>query len=253
MNDATVMIIPRDLAGNADQLFERQVVARRRRLAVAVPRRRAIATDAPGGHCLFKKREGGADARIEFGARHGLQLRLRVVNVINVDAVEAEVLKAARQLIVQIARSHAVAAADDLVSRRSALFDDVFDDPRPRVARRLVAEWDEAAFRGDDHFVARRPPGVYQLFERRADDPLATLEAVVDRRIKDVAAQLDGAADGLLVHAVCALVSVAQVGAEPHARGQDGPRSCSRGAIAVRCGCNAQASCAFVCEIAPGV
>src|SRR6185503_17940532 len=97
---------------------------------------------------------------IELIARHCLELGLRVVNVIDIHGFKPEVVEAASELVFQITRRHAVAAAYDIFRLSNTLGDHIILNPRSRIPRWFIIKREEPAFRRYDYLVARIVPAI---------------------------------------------------------------------------------------------
>jgi hypothetical protein len=85
------------------------------------------------------------------------------------------------------------------------------------VRGRNGIERNEAALGRDDDFVSIKSSRRHFL-ERCTDGALASLAAVIDRGVDDVAARFDGMNDRVVVELVRFGVVVAEIGAEPDRR-----------------------------------
>src|SRR5207244_9727272 len=74
LNHLEVVIGPSDGTSHADELGEGEIARGARVLAVAVPRRGAVATDLPVAHALLERLDGLPGAREELRAVHLLDL-----------------------------------------------------------------------------------------------------------------------------------------------------------------------------------
>src|SRR6266511_222467 len=85
-----------------------------------IPRRDAVILQAPRGATLLKRLKCRSQALVKLFFRNLDQLRLRIVDVINVHTTDTHVSERLLQLILQIGWSHAVTAADDILLTRYA-------------------------------------------------------------------------------------------------------------------------------------
>src|SRR5580698_4586829 len=120
LDEAEVMIFTCHVLGGGGYFGELHRIAGPGFLTEAVPRGHAVKLNLSILHGGFQKNERVADAFEEVGARNFAELRFRVVEVVDVDAIDAEILEAAVELIFEEARRHAVASADDVVGRQDA-------------------------------------------------------------------------------------------------------------------------------------
>ena len=160
-----------------------------------------------------------AKTRMQLVPGDLLELGLRVVHIVNVHAIQAEVLPAARQLMTQIGRCQAVTPRHEVFGPQDRRADERLVDIGPRIRRILAVEGKESALGGHQDLVPRRTPQPDQGAESGAHGPLAALVAVVDRAVQDVTAQLHGANDGVPVELVGPGILVAQIRSEAN-RGQ---------------------------------
>ena len=85
------------------------------------------------------------------------------------------------------------------------------------IARRRAVKRQKTTFGRDDHFVAAVALG-RELLERGADRSFASLTAIVDRAVDDVAARFDGANDRFSVLLVGGVVMIAEISAHADRR-----------------------------------
>ena len=85
------------------------------------------------------------------------------------------------------------------------------------IARRRAVKRQKTAFGRDDHFVAAVALG-RELLQRRADRSFASLTAIVDRAVDDVAARFDGANDRFAVLSVRVFVMIAEISTDADRR-----------------------------------
>ena len=139
------------------------------------------------------------------------------MHVVDIDGFDIEIAQTAIELVEQIFRRYAVAAADDIGGAGEAGLDKSVLDVLARFLGRRAVIGYEAAFGGDDDLVAVETLAA-EFFERRADGAFAALEAVVDGAVEDVAAGADRRDDGLVILLIGGVVIVPQVGAEANGR-----------------------------------
>ena len=177
----------------------------------------AVIADFAVADVLLERLEGDPNAGEELFPGDLLKLGLRVVDVINVQAAQAEIFSARFQLVLDVGRRHAVTARNDVL---------LLDDARPEksvhdiaqkiilACRLLSVERDEPALCShDDLFPTDLSLGkrILQTFTDRA---LAALATVVHRGIDDVASEVQAEGHGLTVQPVGLFVLIAQVGAD---------------------------------------
>jgi hypothetical protein len=117
------MIVAGDVVGEGDEFGELHGVAGACLLAEAVPGSHAVELDFSGLDHRFEKNECIANTFQEIGTRNFAELRFGIVEVVDVDAINAEIVEAAADLVFEEARRHAVAAADDIVGREDSGLD----------------------------------------------------------------------------------------------------------------------------------
>ena len=84
------------------------------------------------------------------------ELRLRIVDVVNVHTSEIHVSERLFQLVLQILRRHAVTAANNILKTRNARLDEGFIDVAANISRRRAVKRQITALGADDYFVARK-------------------------------------------------------------------------------------------------
>src|ERR1043165_1502446 len=125
------------------------------RRAKTVPRRDAIVAQLARAAVLFETFKRALQTMIELRIRNILQLRLGIVNVINVDCGDAEIFQRLIELVFEVSGRHAMTTADEVVERGDAGLDEGFVDILVGIARRRAVERQVAALRADHQLVAR--------------------------------------------------------------------------------------------------
>ncbi len=177
----------------------------------------------PASAAASERLDGAAQSLAERLATDLLELGLDVVQVVEVDRLEAEVATAPLDLVFQIAGSHAVASLSDLVFGRDARIEKALGhvaSPGPGVFG-VVREI--ASLGRDEDLVARRATLRERARERAADGPLAPLAPVVDRRVENVDPGGERRGDRGFVARVRPGALVAEVGARARSRRERGP------------------------------
>src|SRR5262245_20302305 len=108
------MRVAADLAGDGEEPIEIEVAGIGRGDAVTVPGRGAVEANFVFGCGGLERFEREPNAALELGARHLVELHLQIMQIINIDGAQAEITPAAFDLIAEIFRCHAMAAADDI-------------------------------------------------------------------------------------------------------------------------------------------
>src|SRR5207302_10644094 len=124
---------------------------------VAVPGRGAVAADSAVGAGALQRLECNAEPAQEFGARHFAELRLGIVQVVDVDALDTEIAAAAVDLVLEEARRQRVAAGDDVADLQNAAAEERLLDVRTRVVRAPAVEGEVAALGAEQEPVAPLP------------------------------------------------------------------------------------------------
>ena len=132
------------------------IFARAGRGPKTIPRCHAIVAYFPAGNTLFQKLKRGAQAFPKLVRRNCRQLRLGIVHVINVDAREIHIAERLRQLVLEIARRHAMRAARDIGPGSKSGSDEIIFDVSTNITRRRTVEWQITAFGADDQLFARK-------------------------------------------------------------------------------------------------
>src|SRR5207245_4554978 len=177
---------------------------------VAIPGRGPVPADAPVGTRALQRLECNAEPAQEFGARHFAELRLGIVQVVDVDALDTELAGAAVDLVLEKAWRQRVAAGDDVVGLQNAAAEERLLDVRTRVVRAPAVEGEVAALGAEQDPVALLPA----FAQVRPHGALAALIAIVDRRVDDVQAELERAADGRGIERVGLRIVAAQIRAD---------------------------------------
>ena len=151
--------------------------------------------------------------RWKSGRENFAELRFGIVEVVDVDAIDAEIVEAATDLIFEKARRYAVAAADDVVGIENAGLDVFAIEVVVGIGRHRAVGREVAALGAEDEFFA----GVAlfgEVFDGGADAAFAALEAIVDGAVDDVDAAFDGAGDAGGVGLIGFVAGRAEVGAD---------------------------------------
>src|SRR5439155_748317 len=183
----------------ADELLEREVAGRARVLAVPVPGGRPVASQLALADRLLERVERGADALAELRPVHFLELRLRIVDVVDVERLEPQVGAAPLDLVREVAGRDAVDAAHYVARADDARVEVRLREPGARIAGHGAVERDVAPLRRHDDLVPPREPAAERGGERRADRALAALVPVVHGRVDRVDAELERARERVLI------------------------------------------------------
>ena len=182
-------------------------------LAETAPGSQTVEADFSGGSGGFEECERFAQAAEKLVARNFLKLRLRVVKVGEVHAIDAEIFQAVVELIGQERRRHGVATGGDVFGAQNSGTEIFTLQIFLGIAGIGGVGRDVAAFGGEKKFVARKA-FAGEFTQRGADGAFGFLVAIVDGRIDDVDAAFDGSDDGRGVGAVGDLVGLAEIGAD---------------------------------------
>src|SRR3954447_4680802 len=188
-----------------------------RALAKGSPGRQAVAGDVPLLAGLLEGCHGGAQAALEGRPIDEAELLFGVVQVEDIDGLQPEIDATPGNLVPQECGSDAVSLVDDLVACELQALHVLLAQVPVRILRQLSVERQVAGFGRDDELT---PPGriITGGAQRRADAPLATLMAVVDRRVDEVAPELNGSNDGAAVGDIGVAGRGPQVGANADRR-----------------------------------
>ncbi len=182
LHKTEMMLCAADLAGDFRHRFERKIARRFGILAKRIPRGHAISANFPVSHRRFEEYKSVANPFSKFRSGHFGQLRLGVVQIEDVDGLDAEIPKAALHLVGEIFRRHAMASRCNFFRLKNAAIQKFAREILVRISRHFSVRRQESGFRAKHHFVARKPLR-RELTQCRADRPLAALEAVIDGRI----------------------------------------------------------------------
>ena len=111
-----MMVRAGHLGGQLHQIFQAQVIGSNVRAAQTFPGRHAIAADAARSATSSSSRAKASCMRLrKVAAVHEGQLRLGVMDVVDVQRVQAQVAQAPDDLLAQVARRDAVNAAGEVL------------------------------------------------------------------------------------------------------------------------------------------
>lgn len=184
-----------------------------------VPRRNAVGADSAFVGRRFQHTESFAQAMAERVGIDGANLRFRIVNVINVQRIDAEIDARTVQLAGQVDRMHAMAVGDEIPLRDAALTDVTRLEPLGTGWVRQVT-----ALGTDDEFLALDRVLFLGAHERAADAFFGAFETVIDRRIDDVDAGGERLFHGGFHQGIGRVVRLAQIRAETDRRPQHAVR-----------------------------
>jgi hypothetical protein len=141
------------------------------------------------------------------------ELRFGIVQVIDVDGIDAEIFPAAFDLVGEESRREHVTSGGDVLGADEAGRDVSALEIIRDVGGHFAIGREESALGADHDFIARKS-APREFFESRADGALAALEAIIDRGIQHVCAAFNRGDDGFGVSAVGCVVGLAEIGAE---------------------------------------
>src|SRR5688572_5864287 len=108
-----MVIAAADFTREQNQSLQTQVAARAGRYAESLPRSAPVGRNFPIAHVLFEGVERGAHDDVELVGFQGIQLLLRIVEVVNVERSEAKISSAAVDLIGKKARAETMSSGHD--------------------------------------------------------------------------------------------------------------------------------------------
>src|SRR5262249_29196027 len=111
-----------------------------RLFAKADPTRNPVILQAAQAHSLLEKLKSRAYSPPELILRYGCPLRLRIVNIINIDAVESQIAERLLQLVLQVLRRYTVDAAGDVTPTRHSGLNELLFNIAARIAWRRVVK-----------------------------------------------------------------------------------------------------------------
>ncbi len=181
----------------------------------------------PRGHSVELNFAGvGGGLEIDEGIAHALEkirggdfteLRFRIVQVIDVDAIDLQVAEAAAKLILEKARRHAVAARDDVFGGEHAglkvLAEKIFVGILGHGA-----VWSQVAALGANHELVARKSFCCKLFDGRTDVALAALKTVVNGCVDKIDAAFGCRDDRCGVTRIDLRIGLAEIGADSERR-----------------------------------
>src|SRR5215216_801194 len=160
-----------------------------RRNTKSIPRRHTIMRELALSPVLLKTLKRQLQPIVKLLLFNVLQLRLGIVNVINVHTLQAHVSQRLVKLVLQVRRRHAMTTADDIVERSNARLHESLIHILTDIARRRAVERKVAALGADDELIARDAVLVGEYLQRFADRTFASLKTIVSSRIDDVDAK----------------------------------------------------------------
>src|ERR1043166_6244965 len=101
----------------------------------SIPRRDAIPLQFALSTILFKPFEGHSESIIEFGFGDITKLRFRIVNVIDVDTIDAHILQRLFELTLKVFGRHAVNTTNKILEGGNTGFDKSGFDVITNIAR----------------------------------------------------------------------------------------------------------------------
>src|SRR5689334_2918783 len=156
------------------------------RYAQPVPRCASVTTDQSGVDGTLERRESIPDQRQEPFSRQSVEGLLGIVEVVNVDGLDAEVRSAALDLILKELCRKTMATGDDVCGIHDAAQEILLIEKASIILagrRRILVERNVAALGTDHHVLSfdRRPDDFLQSCTKR---PLRPLTSVIDRCIE---------------------------------------------------------------------
>src|SRR6476660_5977562 len=137
-----MMVAAGDFKRDLYQLLHLQVLRLLGTESKTAPGRGAVDADFAAGYLLLKKLECTAHPLEKLRPRDRGQLGFRIVDVIDVDRVEAEVGAAHLEHCAEIARRHAMRTLDQLARPDQSAADVLLLEPRSRIGRHRAVERD---------------------------------------------------------------------------------------------------------------
>src|SRR5262245_58250467 len=110
-----MMLLAPDAFSNLDQITEKENVSCCWGLAVTIPRRCTIIMNLSCRDFSFEDGEGFFELLVELWSGAFLQLRFRIMEIIDIDTLQAKVAQALLNLCINIPRSDAV-PIDNIIS-----------------------------------------------------------------------------------------------------------------------------------------
>src|SRR5262249_45021407 len=139
-------------------------------------------------HCGLEKLECLAQPSIELFRRNIAELRLRIVNIVDVDRLEPEVFETLLELVPKVPRRHTVAAADEVGPLADAGSDkDSIEiiDHLLLAARRLAVKRHISTLGADHELITSESSNC------TTETALTSLKPVVRSGVENIATELD--------------------------------------------------------------
>src|SRR5208282_6892697 len=176
----------------------------------AIPGRHAVELNFASVGGGLEKNERITHAFEKIGARDFGELRFGIVQVVDVDALELEIAQAARHLIFEEARSHTVAAGDEVLWSEDAGLDVFVKKIFGGFLGHRAVGSQVAPFGADDEFFAGKT-FCGELLDGCADAAFAALEAVIDGGVDEVNAGFSGGGDSGGVACIDLRIGLAEI------------------------------------------
>src|SRR6185369_10945792 len=189
------------------------IMAGIRRGTETIPSRYAVKRELALPPVLFESFKRQLQACIKLRFRHIRQLRLGIVDVINIHILQTHVSQRLVELILQVRRSHAMTATHNIVPRSDPRFDESLVHVLTQlggVSRRCAVERKITTLRADDELLAHDAM-LGEYLQRAANRSLAALKAIVSGSIDHIYAKLHRSDDCIRVARVGRFIRVAEI------------------------------------------
>lgn len=207
LDEAEVVVFASGVAREFDETGEREAFVLAGLQAEGVPGGDAVVANVARGTKLFEALEGVGDPVLELGEGNGAELSFGVVEVEDVDGIEAEVGAGTGSLVAEEFGLDAMGVRHDMGGM------EVGGDG---------AGGEETGFGADEDFVARGEAFLEGSPESFAEVLLGAGVTVVDGGVEDVDAAVERGEDGLHVTRAGGFVRFTEVGAKTDGREQTG-------------------------------
>src|ERR1041385_2897371 len=125
------------------------MLARLCRHTKTIPGCNTIMRELPFTPVLLETFKRQFQTRVKLRLRNVTQLRLGIVNVINVRILQSHVAQRLVKLVLQVSRSHAMRAANNILKRSDTRLDESLVHILAQTSRRRSIERKITAFRAD--------------------------------------------------------------------------------------------------------
>ena len=169
-------------------------------------------------HLTFQQLESMPQALPKNLRGHVRELRLRIVQIEDIDGCQAKIPAGALDLVLEIRRRNAVHASGKVLGIEDAGLDVLLHKIFARIRGEISVEREIARLRANQDFITPNIACAHQLRKGGADVALRALMPIVDSGVDNVNAGLQRGRDRLGVGGIGRVVGFAEISAESDGR-----------------------------------